>query len=100
MSTALLQPFAAASHLAIDMNKDVGPTLDLNLLAKADVKGLTGAPSGEGLMKIPPSDVTAMVRSSNLNADVEARLDKGVLTTGSKGIKLTVASVRRWHSGS
>ena len=92
VSTALLQPFAAGSGLVLDMNKDVGPTLELSLLAKADVKGVTGENSAAGLLAVPPSDVTAMVRSTNLNADVEARLEKGVLTTGGKGIKLTVAS--------
>ncbi|MCC6323140.1 MAG: hypothetical protein IT438_17080 [Phycisphaerales bacterium] len=92
VSTALLAPVTAGLGLPLDMNADVGPTLDVNVLARADVKGLTGAPAGGGLISLPPSDVTATVRSANLNADVEARLDKGLLTTGEKGIRLTVAS--------
>ncbi len=92
ISTALLQPIAAGTGLPVDLSMDIGPRLDLSLQARSDVKGLTGAPAGTGVMAIPPSDLVVKVTSANLNADIEAKIDRGTLTTTGKGMKLSVAS--------
>jgi len=96
MSTALVQPiFAGAMKgLPIDLPQDVGPTLDMNLLAKADVAAVkdAGAVGKGGLETLPPTDITATINSKNIKANMVARLDKAVLTTSGDGIRLTVDS--------
>lgn len=91
LSTALIQPIVAGSGIALDMNADIGPTLDLALNAKADVKGV-GAPAGNaGASAMPPVDFTARITSNNLKVDGTGRMAQGVVSTTGNGLTINIA---------
>jgi len=97
-ASALLQPFVAAAGLPVDLPLDAGPTLDLTMNVKTSAPGATpstpadvpGAPSG--LSALPPADATITLRSSNLSADVAARLEGGTLRSTGTGIRAVMNS--------
>lgn len=92
-STALLQPVIAGLPIPVDLRSDIGPTLSLNATARSEVGAVGGgAAPATGSTPLPPTDLTASIRADNLSADVEARVDKGTLTTSGKHIKLTMNS--------
>lgn len=89
VNTALVQPLVTGMELPLDLGMDLGPTLDLNVVAKTS--GVPGA--GGASAALPPMDVNASVRSANASVDGVVRLDKGVLTTAQgKGVSVKVAS--------
>jgi hypothetical protein len=89
MSTALLQPVAAGSGLALDLRQDVGPTLNLSVKAKADVKGFDASKAGGAT---PPIDATVMVDSQNLKIDGALRSAGDVVSTTGDGLKVTMGT--------
>lgn len=88
MSTALVQPILAGADLPIDLNADIGPTLDLVLDTKADVRQAGGARADA----LPPIDAMLKVTSANVRADGSVRIADGVLTTAGEGL---VAQIQR-----
>ncbi len=88
MSAALLQPVVAGTGLALDLRQDVGPTLDLSVNAKVDVKGFDSSKPGAS----PPIDATVMVDSQNLKVDGTVRSAGGVVSTTGEGLRLTMGT--------
>ena len=72
MSTALIAPIVAGMGMAVDLKQDVGPTLDLGVQAKADVKGVKQGDAG-----LPPVDFTVSIASSNVKVDGTGRYAAG-----------------------
>ncbi len=64
VATGLLAPFVAAANLPLDLQIDVGPTVDvvLNAMTKSSGAGAAGARGS-----IPPTDITLSVRSANVS---------------------------------
>lgn len=92
LSTALIQPIVAASGLALDTSADIGPTLDLALNAKADVKGVAPtANAAPGASAIPPVDFTARITSNNIKVDGAGRMAQGVVSTTGNGLTVNIA---------
>jgi hypothetical protein len=92
VSNALLQPLIAGANLPLDLRTDVGPTLDVNLLAKADVQqlgqgGANGAPS-----ELPPVDASVNIQSANIKADAGLRIASNVASLTGKGLTIQIAS--------
>lgn len=80
LATALAQPLAAASK--IDLARDVGPTLDV------EVRAATGEPSGGA----PTMNVTLDVRSANVVAASRAVVSGKVVHLPGMDTKVRVAS--------
>lgn len=83
-STALLQPFAGAGGLPLDLAADVGPSISLSLEAQTEGTAATGA--------IPPTRLTLAARAQNLGADAALRIEGSSLTTTGDGVRVTVNS--------
>lgn len=88
MSTALLQPLIAGMDLPLDMQADVGPTLDANLRAKADLSKTSRDAFSKGTY--PPADVSLNVQSANVKMAGDARIENNQLTTGPQGLVIDV----------
>jgi hypothetical protein len=84
LRTALAQPFAAASGL--DLPRDIGPTVDLNLNAST-----LGAPGGTG--ELPPTNIQFTLGSAKLSGAGSAVLSSSGVRALGDGIwfKLTGA---------
>lgn len=91
MSTALLQPLVATAGLALDLPADVGPTLDLNLAAKAGA-AQPGQAQADPAGGLPPLDLTLNVGSRNLAVDATARYSADILSTTGNGVNVRVSS--------
>ncbi len=73
-ATAIAQPFVQKAGL--DLQRDIGPSLDVSITANA-------LPGVAGNAASPGTQITQQVRSRNLTADSTAIIDdKGVRTTG------------------
>lgn len=93
MSTALVQPIVAGADLAIDLNQDVGPTLDMMLDARADVRqggGGGGGGGGQAADAMPPIEAKLNITSANIRADATGRLVDRVITTTGEGVVIQV----------
>lgn len=90
MSTALVQPIVAGAGLPIDLNTDVGPTLDMMLDARADVRGGGGGGNPGGADAMPPIDAMLNITSANIRADATGRLVDRVITTTGEGVVIQV----------
>lgn len=86
-STALLQPFAAATGLPLELAADVGPSIDLSLSAQTDAPAAQ-SPAGA----IPPTQLTLAARAQNLQADAALRIEGSTLTTTGQGVRVRVNS--------
>jgi hypothetical protein len=82
MSTAIAQPFAAASKL--DLPNDVGPTVDL------DINAATKAAAGA-----TPQTYTANItlKSKNFNLAASAQADDKAIRLGEQGLDLKIATI-------
>lgn len=88
MSTALLQPLVATTGLALDLPADVGPTLDLNVSAKANAAQANAA----GAAGLPPLDITLAVASRNVAIDGTARYAGDIVSATGNGLTVRVSS--------
>ncbi|MBM4109573.1 MAG: hypothetical protein FJ255_12320 [Phycisphaerae bacterium] len=79
VATALAQPFVAATGL--DLPRDVGPTLDLDL--RAETKGGGGA-------DLPPVDLTLVVTAEQVNAYGALTLLPDRVETRGEGLRATL----------
>jgi len=86
IATAIAQPLVAAFN--IDLPRDVGPTLDLELTAATDLHNATGASA----TSVPPTDITVAVRSQNLRASGGIQLTENIIKSRGDGIRLEFAS--------
>jgi hypothetical protein len=89
MSTALLQPLATTANLPVDLPSDVGPSLDVNLAARADA-GQAQPAAGAGAL--PPLDWTLSVQSRNVTIDGAGRYAGNVATVTGNGLNVRVGS--------
>lgn len=95
LSTALVQPLIAGANVPLDLRTDIGPTLNVQIATKADVKGFdpaagAGQVGGGGL---PPIDFTMNVQSANVTMDGAGRLAAGIATTTGGGLKVNVSTL-------
>lgn len=86
-STALLQPFAAASGLPLELAADIGPAISLSISARTDAAATPGEAGA-----IPPTQLTLAARAQNLQADAALRIDGAMLTSTGDGVRVTMNS--------
>lgn len=85
LSTALLQPFAAATGLPLELGEDVGPAVGITLSARS-------AGEGAGSSALPPTDATVALRARNVSADGAVRVEGSRVRTVGEGVRVTVNS--------
>jgi hypothetical protein len=85
IATAILQPFL--KNLPIDLNRDIGPTLDLRLTAKQG----SGAQNGP----FPPADLEIGIVSEQMKAAGQFTLEPGMLRTRGEGLTASSTSAAR-----
>jgi len=94
-ATALIQPFIAAMNLPVDLAQDAGPTVDIAMTARTQAlpsDSPSSTTAAAGLAAIPTTNATVSLRSTNMNADVAARLESGTLRTTGEGIRVVINS--------
>lgn len=79
IATALAQPLVAATGL--DLRRDVGPTLDVDL---------TAASGGSGRSDLPPIDVTLVVTAEEINAFGALTVLNDRIETRGEGMRATL----------
>lgn len=82
LATAIAQPFADAAGL--DLVRDLGPTLDVELAART-VEGGSGS--------IPDADITLSALAENLEATGSLEARNAVVRTAGDGVTLTLRSL-------
>lgn len=88
VATAIAQPFLAA--LPVDLTADLGPTLDLTLLAKAAAPA-ANARAGD----LPPADLDLTVKSRDLDVDGAFTVAADSVKTRGAGLRLEGRSAAR-----
>lgn len=83
VATALAQPFVR--DLGLDLARDVGPTLDVEVVASA---------TGEGVKAgaIPPTDLDLSARAQKLSADAKLRVSEDRIVTRHGGVRAELAN--------
>lgn len=81
IATAIAQPFLAAAK--IDLPRDIGPTLDVEVRASADARGV--APGAT-----PPAALTISVASEGLRVGGGVQVSSEAIRTSGDGLKLEV----------
>ncbi|MEK6702039.1 MAG: hypothetical protein AABZ53_07240 [Planctomycetota bacterium] len=84
VATAIAQPFLDAS-MPIDLPQDVGPTLDIALIAKS-----TGGAVAAGT--IPPADIDLSIKSERIDASGLFTFADGSIKSRGEGFKADVKS--------
>jgi hypothetical protein len=77
VATALAQPFIAG----LDLPRDIGPTLDLDLTASA---------AQAGSSDLPPTDLHLRLAAQNVNALASLTLREERISTRGEGVRLTL----------
>lgn len=85
IATAILQPFL--KDLPIDLNRDIGPTMDLRLTAKEGTGPQTGA--------FPAADLELVLVSDQMKAAGQFALEPGMLRTRGEGLTASTTSAAR-----
>lgn len=83
VATAIAQPFLDAS-MPIDLPQDVGPTLDVLLIAKSTGVAAAGA--------IPPADIDLSIKSERIDASGLFTFADGSIKSRGEGFKADVKS--------
>jgi len=90
VATQLVQPIVDGLGLPVVLGEDVGPAIDVALIAQTE--GDLGAGVGEGLEALPPTNIDAAVRSQNITGQAALRIECGVAMTREGGATLRIAS--------
>jgi len=83
IATAVAQPFLAATK--IDLPRDIGPTLDVELKAATQTAGVTAG-------QTPPTDVTIAVSSESLKVNGAMQLTQTQIRTTGEGISVQMSN--------